>query len=132
MLLWLNSLAQWQLYSKTTHKWSQMAQQSAWVLPEGKGCAFLPLLQLFLLSGSMDCCGGTLDPQMPLELPVSLSSTGSFPAVGTSPSDYEDLLLSLFLLGFNESIVESEELFFRPAYKMCAWIYVFMHLRESS
>lgn len=45
------------------------------------------------------------------------ASTVSFPAVGTSPSGWGDLLQFLFILGFDESTVESEELFYRPAQK---------------
>lgn len=128
MLLCLNPEMQW----PTLSAWGQMVQQSAGVLPEGAGGAFLLLLQLFLLNGSVGCCGGTLAPLTPLELPVSLPSPGSVPAVGTSPSAWGDLLLSLFLPGFDESTVESEELFYRPAYKMYPRIDVSMYLRESS
>lgn len=77
----------------------------------------------------MGCYGGTLDPLTPLELPPL---PGSVPAVGTSPSAWGDLLLFLFLLGFDESTVECEKLFYRPASYMYPWVYVFMCLRESS
>lgn len=98
------------------------------MLAEGKGDDFLPLFQLLLLSRCMGCHKGTLDPHICPS--ASAGSSGTTQAVGASPQA-GDLLLFIFLLGFGESSVESEELFYRHAYQTNPWIYAYMYLRES-
>lgn len=85
-------------------------------LADPTSAACKPLFQLILPSGLMGCHGPT-DPSGGPHLPLSGLSQQWVTLLMLG-----HLLLFIFLLGSDEKKAESEELFYRHAYKMYPWI----------